>query len=49
LLKGQAHVAEDAWKMVVLDRWRVLCPSCFDTEDEKAGVRYSFANLEGGS
>jgi hypothetical protein len=27
----------------------VLCPSCFDAEAEKAGVRYSFTNLEGQS
>jgi hypothetical protein len=38
---------EDAWKMVVLNRWRRLCPGCFDVEAEKAGVRYSFANLDG--
>ena len=38
---------EEAWKVVVLNRWRKLCPSCFDTEAEKAGVKYSFARLEG--
>ena len=40
---------EEAWKIVVLNRWRKLCPSCFDTEAERAGVRYTFANLEGRS
>jgi hypothetical protein len=40
---------EEAWKVVVLNRWRVLCPSCFDAEAEKAGVRYSFKDLEGQS
>jgi hypothetical protein len=31
---------EDAWKMVVLNRWPVakLCASCFDVEAEKAKV-----------
>lgn len=38
---------EEAWRTVVLNRWRVICPSCFDQEAERAGVRYSFANLEG--
>ena len=37
---------EEAWRTVVLNRWRRVCPSCFDAEAEKAGVRYSFANLE---
>lgn len=40
---------EGAWKTVVLNRWRRLCPGCFDVEAEKAGVRYSFADLEGQS
>ena len=31
---------------MVLNRWRNLCPSCFDVEAEKASVRYSFAGLE---
>jgi hypothetical protein len=42
-----AVVPEEAWKTVVLNRWRKLCPSCFDTEAEKAGVRYSFGDLDG--
>lgn len=37
---------ESAWKTVVLNRWRVLCASCFDVEAEKAGVRYTFTDLE---
>jgi hypothetical protein len=37
----------EAWRTVVLNRWRKLCPSCFDTEAEKAGVAYKFARLEG--
>jgi hypothetical protein len=36
---------EEAWKVVVLNRWRNLCPSCFDIEAEKAGVRYTFTNV----
>ena len=28
---------EAAWKTVVLNRWRWLCPGCFDIEAEKAG------------
>lgn len=40
---------EEAWKVVVLNRWRVLCALCFDAEAEKAGVRYSFVDLEGQS
>jgi hypothetical protein len=38
---------EEAWKMVVLNRWRNLCPGCFDVEVEKAGVRYTFKDLDG--
>jgi hypothetical protein len=38
---------EEAWKIVVLNRWRQLCPGCFDIEAEKASVRYSFADLDG--
>jgi len=33
---------EAAWKMVVLNRWRKLCPGCFDVEAEKARVPYRF-------
>jgi len=38
---------EDASKLVVLNRWRKLCPGCFDVEAEKAGVRNRFADLDG--
>ena len=37
---------EEAWRAVVLNRWRKLCPSCFDTEAEKAGVRYRFVAVD---
>jgi hypothetical protein len=37
---------EDAWKIVVLNRWRRLCPSCFDVLAEQAGVAYRFDALE---
>jgi hypothetical protein len=37
---------EEAWRTVVLNRWRILCPSCFDAEAEKASVKYTFTNLE---
>ena len=38
---------KEAYRTVVLGRWRLICPSCFDAEAEKAGVRYSFADLDG--
>lgn len=38
---------DSAWKAVVLNRWRRLCPGCFDVEAEKARVRYSFADRAG--
>jgi hypothetical protein len=38
---------EEAWKTVVLNRWRKLCHGCFDIEAAKAGVRYGFADLDG--
>lgn len=37
---------EDAWKTVVLNRWRSICPSCFDAEAEKARVKYLFKDVE---
>ena len=33
----------------MLNRWRRLCPSCFDADAEKASVKYGFAALEGQS
>jgi hypothetical protein len=38
---------ESAWKIVVLNRWKKLCPGCFDLLAEQAGVAYKFARLEG--
>jgi len=32
--------------VVVLNRWKKLCPLCFDQLAEAAGVRYSFADVE---
>src|SRR6476660_1441817 len=32
-------------RIVVLNRWRISCPSCFDAEAERTGVKYTFANL----
>jgi hypothetical protein len=40
---------EEAWKVVVLNRWRNLCPSCFDQLAEQTGVSYRFVDLEGQS
>ena len=40
---------EEAWKIVVLNRWRRLCPSCFDQLAEQAGVAYAFTEQEGRS
>ena len=37
---------EAAFKTVVLNRWREICPSCFDVEAEKAGVKYTLVQLE---
>ena len=36
---------EEAWRTVVLNRWRNVCPSCFDAEAERAGVRYQFVDV----
>jgi hypothetical protein len=40
---------EDAWKTVVLNRWRRLCPSCFDQLAEQARVAYRYVDLQGQS
>jgi hypothetical protein len=34
-----------AWRTVVLNRWKSICPSCLAAEAERAGVRYQFAGL----
>lgn len=36
---------EEASRNVVLNRWRVIYPSCFDEEAEKV-ARYTFSNIE---
>jgi hypothetical protein len=38
---------EEAWKTVVLNHWRRLCPGCFDVEAQKASIHYSFRDLDG--
>ena len=37
----------EAWRTV--NRWKKLCPSCFDMLAEQAGVAYTFANITGQS
>jgi hypothetical protein len=37
---------EEAFKMVVLNRWREICPSCFDQDAERAHVQYRFVDIE---
>jgi hypothetical protein len=37
---------EEAWKIVVLNRWRRLCPLCFDQLAEMARVKYTFVDVE---
>ena len=37
---------EEAFKTVVLNRWREICPSCFDQEAERAHVQYRFVDVE---
>ena len=36
---------KEAWRTVVLNRWRTICPSCFDAEAQRAGVRYQFVEV----
>jgi hypothetical protein len=33
---------KEAWRVVVRDQWKSICPSCFDAEAELARVRYQF-------
>jgi hypothetical protein len=35
----------DAWGRVVLNRWRTLCPSCFDELAEMERVKFRFVGL----
>jgi hypothetical protein len=37
---------KEAWTTGVPNRWRVLRGSCFDVGAEKAGVKYTFTDLE---
>jgi hypothetical protein len=36
---------EEAWKIVVLNRWRGLCPLCFDQLAGMARVKFSFTDV----
>jgi hypothetical protein len=36
----------EAWRTVVLNRWKSICPSCFDAEAERAGVCYQFMGVQ---
>jgi len=38
---------QEAWRTVVLNKWRVLCPACFNAVAEAEGVPYGFVDLEG--
>ena len=44
--REQYTAPEAARPTVVLNRWRTICEGRFDLEAHKAGVRYSFAELE---
>jgi hypothetical protein len=33
---------KEAWRTVMRDRWKSICPSCFDAEAELTRVRYQF-------
>ena len=35
--------------MVVQNRWRDICPNCFDAEAEFAGRRYQFVGMAAAS
>jgi hypothetical protein len=35
----------EAWDIVVSDRWRTLCPSCFDELAEMARVKFRFVGV----
>src|SRR4029453_12883413 len=38
---------EETWRTVVLNRWKSICPSCFDAEAEKAGYALSVRSRGG--
>src|SRR5262245_60995993 len=37
---------EKAWRTIVPNRWKSICPSCIDAEAERAGVRCHFAGIQ---
>jgi glutaredoxin len=37
---------EEAWRIVVLNRWKKLCPLCFDQLAEMARVQFKFVDVE---
>jgi len=39
----------EAWRTVVLNRWKSICRSCFDAEAERAGDRYQFMGVRAAS
>lgn len=38
-----------AYATVVLNRWRNICPSCFDEEAERGGIAYRFTDVKAAS
>lgn len=36
----------EAYNTVILNRWRTICPSCFDEEAERGRITYTFKDLE---
>ena len=46
LLTRNFFAGEGEARAIVVDRWRKLCPSCFDIEAEKVGVRYKITEVE---
>ena len=40
---------KEAWHLVVQNRWRNLCPSCFDAAAELLKIRYQFVNMHAAS
>jgi hypothetical protein len=33
---------QETWRLFLANRWKSICPSCFDAEAEHAGVRDQF-------
>lgn len=44
ILRSVSYQVEpkEAWRLGLTNRWKSICPSCFDAEAEHAGVRYQF-------